>query len=122
MNTYTHITRSTKTAALILSLLLGPVLGAHAESPSTEPASKAQAAPSATGVLNLNTATEDELIMLPGIGPSRAKAILELRTKLSGFKKVEDLMRVKGIGRKTYRKLEPLLRLDGKTTLVEATR
>jgi len=60
--------------------------------------------------------------MLPGIGPSRAKAILELRTKLSGFKKVEDLMRVKGIGRKTYRKLEPLLRLDGKTTLVEATR
>jgi competence protein ComEA len=122
MNRFNHIARSTKTAALIVSLLLGPVLAAQAESPASESATKAQSGPSTTGVVNVNTASEDELVKLPGIGPSRAKAILELRAKLSGFKKLEDLMRVKGIGRKTYRKLEPMLRLDGKTTLTDGAR
>ena len=78
------------------------------------------AAPSKSGVLNLNTASEEELMRLPGVGASKAKAILELRSQLKGFKKVEDLMRVKGIGRKTFRKLLPMLKLEGATTLVEA--
>jgi competence ComEA-like helix-hairpin-helix protein len=72
---------------------------------------------SEAGVLNLNTASIDELTRLPGIGPVRARAVLELRLKLTRFSRLEDLMRVKGIGRKTFRKLQPLLRLSGATTL-----
>jgi competence protein ComEA len=68
-------------------------------------------------VINLNTASLQELTRLPSVGPARAQAILELRQKLGGFKKVDDIMRVKGIGRKTFRKLEPMLRLQGTTTL-----
>ena len=69
------------------------------------------------GVVNLNDASAEQLERLPGIGPSRARAILELRARLKRFARVEDLLRVKGIGRATFRKLRPLLTLDGPTTL-----
>jgi competence protein ComEA len=70
-----------------------------------------------TGVVNLNDASAEQLERLPGIGPSRAKAILELRARLKRFTRIEELLRVKGIGRATFRKLRPLLTLDGPTTL-----
>jgi competence protein ComEA len=73
--------------------------------------------PVEVGVVNLNTANIDELSRLPGIGPARARAVLELRRKLTHFSRLEDLMRVRGIGRKTFRKLQPLIRLSGATTL-----
>lgn len=61
----------------------------------------------------LNTATIDELRRLPRIGEKRAAAIMALRTRLGGrFRAVEDLLRVKGIGRATFRRLRPLVRLD----------
>jgi len=69
------------------------------------------------GVVNLNDASAEQLERLPGIGPSRARAILELRARLKRFSRIEDLLRVKGIGRATFRKLRPLLTLDGPTTL-----
>jgi competence protein ComEA len=115
------------TFILLASLLLAPAVGqaqaakapprapsAAAAAPSDAPASGVQ------GVINLNTASSAELTRLPGIGESRAKAIVELRTKMNGFKSLEDLLRVKGIGRKSFRKLEPMLRLSGPTTLTEA--
>ena len=74
-----------------------------------------QSAPS--GVVNLNTASSEELERLPGIGPSRAKAILELRDRIKRFARIEDLLRVKGIGRATFRRLRPYLSLEGPTTL-----
>ena len=49
---------------------------------------------------------------LPGIGPSRARAILALRQRLAKFRAVEDLLRVKGIGRKTLRRIKPNVVLD----------
>jgi competence ComEA-like helix-hairpin-helix protein len=107
-------------AALAISLsFAGAAATAHA-APGGDDVIEGPVAPSTNGVLNLNTASEEELMRLPGVGPSKAKAILELRTQLKGFKKVEDLMRVKGIGRKTFKKLLPMLKLDGATTLVEA--
>jgi len=106
-------------AALALSLSFAGVT-ATAHAAGDDDVIEGPVAPSTNGVLNLNTASEEELMRLPGVGPSKAKAILELRTQLKGFKKVEDLMRVKGIGRKTFRKLLPMLKLDGATTLVEA--
>jgi competence protein ComEA len=60
----------------------------------------------------LNDATVDDLRRLPGIGEKRALAVLELRKKLGRFKQVEDLLRVKGIGRSTLRKLRPLVRVE----------
>ena len=71
----------------------------------------------ASGVVNINSATAAELERLPGIGPARAKAILELRARVAHFTRVEDLLRVKGIGRATFRKLRPYLVLEGETTL-----
>jgi competence protein ComEA len=62
--------------------------------------------------LDLNRASAAQLEALPGVGPSRAKAIVALRDKLKGFKRSEDLMRVRGIGRKTFRKIAPLVRVD----------
>ncbi len=62
--------------------------------------------------VTLNTATLDDLERLPGIGPKRAAAILELRQKLGRFRQLEDLMRVKGVGRATLKKLRPIVKLD----------
>lgn len=60
----------------------------------------------------LNDATVDDLRRLPGIGPKRALAVLALRQRLGRFRQIEDLLRVRGIGRSTLRRLRPLVRLD----------
>src|SRR5262245_2984768 len=69
-----------------------------------------------TGVVNLNTAGESELARLPGVGPAKAQAILAWRKKHGSFKKVDDLTRVKGFGRKTLLRLRPYLAVTGQTT------
>jgi competence protein ComEA len=66
----------------------------------------------ADGRVVLNAASEAELTKLPGIGPSRARAILALRQRLTKFRAVEDLLRIKGIGRKMLRRLRPSVVLD----------
>lgn len=63
----------------------------------------------AFAVLDLNSATEAELDALPGVGPSRAQAIIEHRTKNGPFTSVDELRNVKGIGDKTFAELKPLL-------------
>ena len=70
-----------------------------------------------TGKLNLNTATEEQLMMLPSVGPSKAERIAVWRKKNGGFKRVADLRKVKGFGYKTLKKLEPFLDIKGDTTL-----
>ncbi len=52
--------------------------------------------------VNINTASAKELQQLAGVGPKYAKAIVDYRTKNGKFKKAEDIMKVKGIGKKTY--------------------
>ena len=65
--------------------------------------------PWALAALDLNVATETELDALPGVGPNRAQAIIEHRSKNGPFASVEDLRNVKGIGDKTFADLKPLL-------------
>jgi len=69
-----------------------------------------------TGKLNLNTATEARLMLLPTVGPVEAERIIAWRKKHS-FKRTADLRRVKGFGYKTFKKLEPFLDIKGDTTL-----
>ena len=50
-------------------------------------------------LINVNTASVDELVLLPGIGPATAKRIVEYREEHGPFRRIEDLMNVRGIGR-----------------------
>jgi competence protein ComEA len=70
-----------------------------------------------TGKLNLNTATEDQLMLLPAIGPAKAERIVAWRKKNGSFKRIADLRHVKGFGYKSFKKLEPYLDIKGDTTL-----
>jgi len=59
--------------------------------------------------LNLNTATQEQLELLPGVGPSTAKKILDARKAKGGFKSVEEIDEIRGIGEKTMEELRPLV-------------
>src|SRR5688572_32855366 len=70
-----------------------------------------------TGVVNINTADASQLALLPRIGEKAAQRIIEYRTEHGPFKKVTDLMQVKGVGAKTFDGLSAYVAVDGKTTL-----
>jgi competence protein ComEA len=61
--------------------------------------------------LSINTESEEGLTALPGIGAASAKALVEERKKRGGFKSLDEIMEVRGIGAKLYRKLQPYITL-----------
>jgi competence protein ComEA len=71
-----------------------------------------------TGVVNLNEATEEELDRLPGVGMKAVQRILEQRAKRR-FQRPEELVKVKGFGKKKFLKLKPFLTVTGPSTLTE---
>ncbi len=80
--------------------------------PAREPGAHASARATPDDPVLLNSASVDDFQRLPGVGPKRARAIFDLRAHIGKFRHVEDLLRVKGIGRNTLKKLRPLVRLD----------
>jgi competence protein ComEA len=91
--------------------------GASTPSPTDGLATTRPAKKEITGKLNLNTATEEQLMMLPTVGPSKAERIVAWRKRNGGFKRTADLRRVKGFGYRTFKRLEPFLDIKGDTTL-----
>ena len=85
----------------------------------TLPASRARAGKGVDGVINLNTAPAELLSLLPGVGPSKAGAIVIYRNRRP-FRTVDELVRIKGIGRKMVRRLRPHLAVAGPTTATAA--
>ena len=69
----------------------------------------AAAKPAATTVVNINTATASDFEALPGIGAKTAARIVDYRQKNGPFKKVEELMNVRGLGEKNFLKLKAQL-------------
>ena len=59
--------------------------------------------------VNINTATIEELVALPGVGPTLAGRIVEYREKAGQFNSVEELLNVKGIGEKNFEKIADYL-------------
>ena len=70
-------------------------------------------------VVNINTASVDELMLLPRIGPSVAERIVDFREQNGRFKTAEDLLLVRGVGEKTFELIRPHVAVSGETTLTE---
>ena len=115
----------TPTPATITGLIAPAPAPEHASAPASAPEHASASAPEPTPTptpsrspassddpVFLNTATATDLRRLPGIGDKRANAILALRARLGRFRAVEDLLKVKGIGRAMLKRLRPLVRID----------
>jgi competence protein ComEA len=98
---------------LLAALTLCGASPMAAQAPATAKPGKAPktvaAAAVSTEVINLNTATAAQIATLPGIGPKTADLIVEYRQKNGPYKKVEEIMNVRGIGEKSFLKLKSRL-------------
>ncbi len=101
---------ATVPAVLVLLALVLPMVSASPVVAATAEAKR---------VVNINSADSTQLALLPRVGPSVAQRIVEHRKANGGFKKVEDLMLVRGIGEKTFALIRPYLAIAGETTLKE---
>jgi competence protein ComEA len=74
---------------------------------------------SAKGVVNINTASAEQLQLLPRVGPALAGRIIAFRETNGPFRSIDEIVAVKGIGERSFAKLEPYLTTKGETTLSE---
>ena len=98
----------TRGSLRFLSAVLVLAVAALALSPGTARGAAPQP-PAPAEKVNINTAGVDELVALPGIGKSYAERIVEYRQKNGPFKKVENILNVRGIGEKTFDRIKDRL-------------
>jgi competence protein ComEA len=108
--------RLLRLALVALAIAASAAGSVHADTPDDTPAP-----PSRDGVVNINTASAEQLRLLPRIGEEKAERIIAHRTK-TPFKTVHELARVRGIGLRTLRALKPWLTVSGPTTLTQKAR
>jgi competence protein ComEA len=108
-NLKNNITRMLVTALGALSIFASAAaLAAPVEAQGRAPA----AAEVSGAMVDIQTASAAELESLPGVGPARAQAIIAYRTR-TPFRRVEDILRVEGIGRATFRTMRGRLTVGG---------
>lgn len=69
------------------------------------------------GKININTANESQIALLPGIGPKLAGEVINYRTDNGNFKTAEDIKKVKGVGAKKFEKMRDYIIVEGDTTI-----
>ena len=101
--------RSILTFVLLTVVAAAPALAIVRQDPASHPSRPRSAAAgkkTPSGVVNINTAAAAELQSLPGIGAKTAERIVDYRQKNGPFKKIEELMNVRGVGEKNFLKLK----------------
>ncbi|GAC19809.1 ComEA family DNA-binding protein [Paraglaciecola arctica] len=91
---------------LIFVLLLSSVFLTTSSSLAFADTAKTKMSQKQMTQVDLNTATLEQLVTLPGVGKKKAAAIIEYRTKNGKFKSVDELVNVKGVGKKMLAKLK----------------
>ena len=111
-------------AALCFGLMLGILIGRFGVSPSAKlstydrisqdlPAETAPYRFETAGKININTASVDELTMIPGIGITNAENIVAYRLRYGPFLKIEDITKVKGIGTGRFENIKEYITVGG---------
>ncbi len=95
--------------SLVVGVLCLALAGVAAARSADQKASQQPGKVTAAAPINLNTATSSQLEALPGVGPRTAERIIEYREKNGGFKKIEELMNVQGVGEKSFLKIKDLI-------------
>lgn len=91
-----------KISLAVVALAMGLVQSAYAAVDTT-----AKPAATAAAMVNINTATADQLASIKGLGPKKAQAIIDYRQKNGAFKNVDDLKKVAGISEKLFASIKP---------------
>jgi competence protein ComEA len=86
-----------------------PYVGGTPIAPPAATEGPATGVPSNGDLININTATLEQLDALPGIGPVTAQKIIDYRTEHGPFQRIEDIMNVSGIGPVTFDKIKNLI-------------
>ena len=92
--------------------LFVPAIGQPAPTPVSVPLSSPSNPPSANALININTATAEQLDGLPGIGPTTAGYIITYREENGLFESIEEIINVKNIGNTTFNRIKPLITIE----------
>jgi competence protein ComEA len=96
-----------RTAVSLLAAALLAAAQPHTVAAQQKTGGRASSKAAPAAIVNINTAPVGELQTLPGIGAKVAARIVEYRQKNGPFKKIEELMNVRGVGEKNFLKLKP---------------